>query len=42
MKKYNIDFSNLKGEELLTLDEVLSDIIVFNEELSFSAVEQFL
>ena len=32
MKKYNIDFSNLKGEELLALDEVLSDIIVFSEE----------
>lgn len=32
MKKYNIDFSDLKGEELLTLDEVLSDIVVFNEE----------
>lgn len=34
MKKYNIDFKNvnLKGEELLTLDEILSDIIVFSEE----------
>lgn len=31
-KKYNFSTSELKGEELLTLDEILSDIIVFNEE----------
>lgn len=32
MDKYKIKYEDLKGEELLALDEVLSDIIVFNEE----------
>lgn len=31
-KKYEFSISKLSGEELLTLDEVLSDIVIFSEE----------